>query len=76
MAVKILDNVKVNQNVLCWVLSYVGIAYAAPHPELACLCSLCRLLFVLCSVSVVSSLIVYSIAYWAHKWQKAKHPER
>ncbi len=39
MDVKILDNLKVNQNVLCWVLSYVGIAYAAPHPELACAAS-------------------------------------
>lgn len=26
--IKILENLSINQNVICWVLSYIGVAYA------------------------------------------------
>lgn len=78
MEIKILDKLSINQNVICWILSYIGIAYAAQYPNseaMKCLCCFCQMLFLVFSLSVVSSMIVYSIEYWTKKWHKSKHPE-
>ena len=73
--IKILENLSINQNVICLVLSYIGIAYATSHNGLMCLsCMFCKL-FIVSSLSVIISLIAYSIEYWAKKWYRAKHPD-
>ena len=73
--IKILENLSINQNVICLVLSYIGIAYAASHNDLMCLSCMCWILFIASSLSVIISLIAYSIEYWAKKWYRAKHPD-
>ncbi len=42
---KILENVKINQNVICLVLSYIGVAYATTDEDLMCLNCMCWILF-------------------------------
>ena len=73
--IKILENLSINQNVICLVLSYIGIAYAKSHNGLMCLSCMCWILFIVSSLSVIISLIAYSIEYWAKKWYRAKHPD-
>ena len=73
--IKILENLSINQNVICLVLSYIGIAYATSHNGLMCLSCMCWILFIISSLSVIISLIAYSIEYWAEKWYRAKHPD-
>lgn len=74
--IKILENLKINQNVICLVLSYIGIAYAVTDKNLMCLGCMCWILFIVSSVSVIISLIAYTIQYWAKKWYKTRHPEQ
>ena len=73
--IKILENLSINQNVICLVLSYIDIAYATSHNGLMCLSCMCWILFIISSLSVIISLIAYSIEYWAKKWYRAKHPD-
>lgn len=73
--IKILENISINQNLICVCLSYIGIAYAANHNDLICLGCICWILFIVSSFSVIISLIAYTIEYWAKKWHKIKHPE-
>lgn len=71
--IKILEHLYINQNVVCLILSYIGVAYASQHNGLVCLCCLSWILFIASSISVISSLIIYSIEYWARKWHETKH---
>ncbi len=73
---KILENVKINQNVICLVLSYIGVAYATTDEDLMCLNCMCWILFTASSLSVIISLIAYTFQYWAKKWYKAQHPKQ
>ncbi len=68
--IKILDNLKINQNVVCLVLSYIGIAYAARHNNLMCLNCMCWILFIASSISVMITLVFYTIHYCKKKWYK------
>ncbi len=78
--IKILDNLSINQNIIGLVISYIGAVYIAQldvHDRyLCCLASfiscLCILLFFICALSVMSSMIVYAIEYWEKKWYKGK----
>lgn len=62
--IKVFENLSINQNVICLVLSYIGIAYAASHNNLICLGCMCWILFIVSSLAVIITLIAYSIEYW------------
>lgn len=76
--IKILENLYINQNVICLILSYIGIVYIANNLDeqqncIVCLTyCLCMILFLVSLTSVISSLIAYSIEYWKKKWYKGK----
>lgn len=78
--IKILDSLSINQNIVGLVVSYIGVAYIAKlNIDNSCLCCmakfvgcLCSILFFVCALSVMSSMIVYAIEYWTKKWTKYK----
>lgn len=78
--IKILDKLSINQNIIGLVISYIGVMYVArldvDNSYLYCLVSfigcLCSILFFICTLSVISSMIVYAIEYWEKKWIKYK----
>lgn len=63
-----------NQNVLIFVVFYVGMVYADQH-NIDFLYNICQFVFILSLVSVSVSLIVYTIEYGSKKWYKAKEHE-
>lgn len=73
--IKILE---INQNVICLILSYIGIVYIANNLDeqqncIVCLTyCLCMILFLVSLTSVISSLIAYSIEYCKKKWYTGK----
>ena len=78
--IKILDKLSINQNIIGLVISYIGVVYIArldvDNSALYCLVSfigsLCSILFFICTLSVISSMVVYAIEYWKKKWNKGK----
>lgn len=78
--IKILDRLSINQNIICLVISYIGVVYIAQlDVNDKCLCCLvnfigclCTILLFICILSVVSSMIAYAIEYWKKKWYKGK----
>lgn len=78
--IKILDSLSINQNIIGLVISYIGVVYVArldvDNSYLYCLVSfigcLCSILFFICTLSVISSMVVYAIEYWKKKWYKGK----
>lgn len=75
--IKILENLYINQNVICLIISYIGIVYITNNVDtqncIVCLTNcLCMILFLVSSISVISTLIVYSIEYWVKKWYRGK----
>lgn len=78
--IKILDNLYINQNIIGLIISYIGVVYIAQlevyNGYSYCLVSfigcLCSVLFFVCVLSVISSMIVYAIEYWNKKWYKSK----
>lgn len=79
--IKILDKLSINQNIIGLVISYIGVVYVArldvDNSYLYCLVSfigcLCSILFFICTLSVISSMIVYAIEYCVKKWYKQKN---
>lgn len=67
--IKILENLSINQNVICWVLSYIGVAYAEAN-NLCYLSCAGWFLFLLSSISIMITLIFYTIHYCRKKWNK------
>ncbi len=78
--IRILDKLSINQNIICLVISYIGVVYIAQLDVInvysccfvwfiGCLCSI---LFFVCILSVMSSMVVYAIEYWEKKWIKYK----
>lgn len=53
--IKILENLSINQNVICWVLSYIGVAYAEAN-NLCYLSCAGWFLFLLSSISIMITL--------------------
>ncbi len=81
--IKILDKLSINQNVICLVLSYIGVERMARidveadflccYAKLLCIAQcLCILLFIVCLVSVGISMYMYTTEYWAKKRAKRK----
>lgn len=78
--IKILDRLSINQNIIGLIISYIGVVYIArldvDNVCLYCLVSfvgcLCSILFFICFLSVISSMIVYAVEYWKKKWYKGK----
>ena len=78
--IKILDKLSINQNIIGAVISYIGVVYIAQldvhNVYLYCLVwfvgCLSTILFFLCILSVMSSMVVYAIEYWEKKWIKYK----
>lgn len=78
--IKIFDKLSINQNILCSVISYAGVFYAAQadignrcfYCFAAFVCCLCTVLFFVCTLSVLSSMILYAIEYGGKKWYKFK----
>ncbi len=78
--IKILDKLYINQNIICLVISYIGVVYIARlDVNDECLCCLvysvgwlCSILFFVCALSVTSSMIFYAIEYGVKKCYKAK----
>ena len=66
--IKILDSLSINQNIIGLVISYIGVVYVArldvDNSYLYCLVNfigcLCSILFFICTLSVISSMIVYA----------------
>lgn len=81
--VKILDKLSINQNIIALIISYIGVVciarldvYNSHLCYLVCFIGcLCAILFFICALSVMSSMIIYAAAYWARKQYKMKHPE-
>lgn len=79
--IKILDKLSINQNIIGLVVSYIGVVYIAQldvdNSYSYCLVSfigcLCSILFFICALSVMSSMIVYAIEYCVKKWYKQKN---
>ena len=79
--IKIFDNLSINQNILCLVISYAGVFYAVQadigNRCFYCLAAfvscLCTILFFVCTLSVLSSMILYAIEYGGKKWYKFKN---
>ena len=67
--IKILENLSINQNVICWVLSYIGVAYAEAN-NLCYLSCAGWFLILLSSISIMITLIFYTIHYCRKKWNK------
>ena len=61
--IKILENLSINQNVICLVLSYIGIAYATSHNGLMCLSCMCWILFIISSLYDIAHLLKYSVVF-------------
>ena len=78
--IQILDKLSINQNIIGAVISYIGVVYIAQldvhNVYLYCLVwfvgCLSTILFFLCILSVMSSMVVYAIEYWEKKWIKYK----
>ena len=78
--IKILDKLSINQNIIGLIVSYIGVVYIAQldvyNGYWYCIVSfigcLCSVLFFVCALSVISSMIVYAIEYWEKKWYKGK----
>ena len=78
--IKILDSLSINQNTIGLVISYIGVVYVArldvDNSYLYCLVNfigcLCSILFFICTLSVISSMIVYAIEYCVKKWYRRK----
>lgn len=68
---ELLKKVYINQNFFWLMISYYGIAYAEKH-ELHHLSKASWVLFVIFGVSVIISLIAYTVHYWTKKWYEAK----
>ncbi len=68
---ELLKKVYINQNFFWLMISYYGIAYAEKH-ELHHLSKASWVLFVIFGVSVIISLVAYTIEYWTKKWYDAK----
>lgn len=65
--IKILEKLYINQNVICWVLSYVGVAYAEANNLYNLSCA-SWFLFIAFSISVILSMIFYTVHYCRKKW--------
>lgn len=75
--IKILENLYINQNTICLIISYIGIVYIANNVDtqncIVCLVNcFCMILFLASAISVISTLIAYSIEYCKKKWYKGK----
>lgn len=78
--IKILDKLSINQNIIGLIISYIGVVYIVQldvyNSYWYCLVSfigcLCLVLFFVCTLSVISSMIVYAIEYWKKKWYKGE----
>lgn len=71
--VKVLENVKINQNVICLIVSFVFLWYSKD----CCCCHkwlyICSIaLFVISAITVVLSLGFYSFDYCKKKYYRAK----
>ena len=83
MDIKILDKLSINQNIIGLVISYIGVVYIAQldvaDSHLCCLVyfigHLCAILFFICALSVMGSMVAYTIEYCKKKLYEAKHPE-
>ena len=67
--IKILKDLYINQNVIFWGLSYIGVAYAEVN-HLCYLSCACWVLFLFSSISIMITLIFYTIHYCRKKWNK------
>lgn len=72
---KFVENVSLNQNLIILIVCYMGVAYADMH-NLCCLCHISWLLFIASVVSVLFSLVFYTIEYCNKKWNKVKSPNK
>lgn len=78
--IKILDKLSINQNLVILITSYIGVVHIArinvDNQYLYCIISfvgcLCSILFFICVISVISSMIVYTTEYCVKKWYKQK----
>ncbi len=70
----LLNKIYFNQNVIIWVLSYIGVAYASMHPGLCWLCCVSRIMYVVTSLSVLVTLFAYTRHYCAKKNTKKTPP--
>ncbi len=71
---KFMENMSLNQNLIILIVCYIGVAFAGLH-NLSCLCHISWLLFIASVISVLFSLVFYTIEYCNKKWRKVKHPE-
>lgn len=78
--IKILDKLSINQNIIGLIISYIGVVYIAKLDIDDCylyylvsfISCLCLILFFICILSVMSSMIIYAIEYWQKKWYTGK----
>ena len=63
------DKLYINQNLIILIACYIGVAYADMN-ELRCLCCLSLVLFCLTALSIIATLIAYTIHYWRKKMEK------
>ena len=71
MNLKILDGIKINQNIVIWALSYIGTLYAG-QAGMPCVTCICWLVFAVASLSAIVCLFAYTYEYVANKFHKAK----
>lgn len=60
-----------NQNLICLIISYIGVFYACKN-GLCCLAMICWFLFIVSVLSICISLGFYTYEYSVKKVQKAK----
>jgi len=69
--IKILDKLSINQNIIGLGVSYIGVVYIVRfniyNNNFCCFANfigcLCTILFFICALSVMSSMVVYAIEY-------------
>lgn len=72
--IKVLENVKINQNLVCLIASFIFLWYLKDD---CCYCwtwlyKCCAGLFIISAISVVITTVLYTIEYCSRKWHKAR----
>ena len=70
-----MENLSLNQNLITLIVCYIGVAFASMH-GFDCLCQISWLLFIASAISVLISLIFYTIEYCKKKWYRGKTYQR
>lgn len=68
---KVLGDKFFNQNLICFIVSYIGVYIASEH-QICCLCYICYGLLMLTTFSLFLTISLYTWEYCSKKYYKSR----